>query len=746
MPLQSLSLLSLLVLLLLSCQDSKPKHPYIFVNNKEYPSLQEKSQIWPWSSMKRKADSLFQASQFTGEEDYFELCSVTIPVIASTAGLLYILDPSNSDIYRAKVEDDLAKAWKIVHAVRDTMTNGHGSSVPPSHAAFYTYLVLDIMHDKLNPEIRKKIESHCAFIADRHLPKWNASEYAIKAMKELYHHGKTPEFERLKDLYRNHILSLTSSDGVYTTGPGYAFSRLYMDQRIQKKIFMDVCEYQGYHEFYSDTTFQHLYEWVFGYIHTPFNRSYTFGDTPPRKTFEEWSVAALRVHRFSALAQQHARWFLGPYTETSVKGDLIHYLLYDSLPQAATPPLTRTFANGGAWLIQQPATTDAFAGAIWNIKTTKENHNHRDVNAIHIAAYGEHILRNSGYNEWQGPDPERWQFLHEMSESSNTVSIDSVNHQYSHGGGITSSLSGENLAWASGSSGEALTNGHHQRNFFLIQPQPNTAGYFALIDEVRSQNPERKVNITFHPNSASLPRISSNGKIFTWPVEGCNYSGKPVEVTIATVASAISHQIKTGYLGSVSAYQFPYTEPLTQACGEFEGKYLYSTYPTDDHGITKVITLIFPHPALDPIPRISTHNTTAVIDHGDGIADYILGPTANDMVQWEGRYFQGKWIFFREMEGNLSFWMAEEAVKFQSGEWGFESDKPVTIFMENDQLTIISPGTQIKIRYPGFHEFLQQEGKSLTHTSGDGWMKVYAEKGKNLFRIVPVIPDNAARK
>ncbi|UCE08126.1 MAG: heparinase II/III family protein, partial [bacterium] len=619
-------------------------HPHIIVKESDYPNLRTRSEKLPWSAMKSKAINDAKNFNYDSGASYSSKCTRAHD-IASACALAYILDPNSRSIYIEKVETQLAQAIDYIRTEKGNKTD-HSYNVAPAHAAFMVYLVLDVMYNDLSTSKRQEMENDCDYIAANHTHSWNSSEYSIKGMMELYHNGKTTLFESIKDDYLEHVLSLTSDDGVYTTGPGYVKSRIFMDDRLQKKIFMDICEYQGYNEFYNNHKLKNLYEWILGYSVTPFNRTYTFGDSPPTKDLDHWAVSALRVNRFSEKAQRYASWQLGPLTDNMIKGRLLHYILCDSMPKPALRPVSRIFKNGGVWLLEDSDSDRALAGAMWNINTTESSHNHFDVNAIHIAAYGEHVLRNSGYDGYGKPNPATWEWIRRTAESSNTVLIDGRNHMTWRAGGITEGLIGGDLEYASGSSGYTLPIAQHQRNFIFVKPQTGiNHGYFVIIDEVKTAfnwATNSQVNVVWHPNSSLDPVILEDKKQYRWNIEGCNYSGHNVGVTIFLGSIPESVEIKTGYLGSYSE------------CSRFQGKYLYSTHKTNGQGKASVMSVIFPHDDSHPVADIERIDTSGVkIDHGNMIVDHILSTTDTSIIRHNEIILKGHAVLFRQHDWNI---------------------------------------------------------------------------------------------
>ncbi len=407
--------------------------------------------------------------------------------LGSACALARILDPSAAATYAAIVAAEVKPALRDLRVWKEKpgSPDEHETNVTASHAAFMAYLVLDILYTDLDPAVRREMEDDCDYIAGHHRASWWESKYAIEGIRELYHHGASEEFRRTKDLYREYLLNTTSEDGVYSTGPGYAHSRLYMEERVQKKMFMDVCEYQGFHEFYSDPKLQRLHEWLFGYSMAPFNRTYTFGDSPPTKFLAEYSSAALRAGRFSPAAREYAFWYTGPPGENTWKGGLLQYLSCESGTFDTRRPPSRIFRNGGAWLLENENPSESLAGVLWNINTVNESHSHFDANSINIAGYGEFILRNSGYDGWKEPDSLTWEWIHRTAESSNTLTVEGrpcgLQRRRHHRG-----ILGHGVEYAAAHQDRRLTGAVHEGVSCSSGPERGAAGYFLLIDDVKT--------------------------------------------------------------------------------------------------------------------------------------------------------------------------------------------------------------------------------------------------------------------
>jgi len=704
-------------------------HPHMIVKTSEYAALQERAQRWPWSAMKAKALADAKGLAYRSADDFVDKCR-RVHDIAGACALAYILDPEGRALYVRAVESQLAAALNDIRAEKGTK-NEHTYNVPPAHAVFMTYLMLDIMYDDLSAVLRQAMEADCDFIALNHAHSWLESEYSIKAMAELYRNGCSLKFVDFKNRYYDYILSMTTEDGIYSTGPGYGNSLLFMDDLMQKKIFMDICAYQGYTEFYRHPKLQHLYEWLFGYSVTPFNRTYTFGDTPPDKDLDHWSVAALRASRFSSLAGRLARYRLGPLTDQWIQGRLLHYLLCDSVVQAGQRPSSRVFRNGGAWLVQDTDSTSALAAALWNINTEESSHTHLDVNSLHIAAYNAHILRNSGYDGYGEPDEATWAWIAKTAESSNTVLWEGRNHATWKGGGISESLIGEEWEYVKSSSGSALALAQHFRHLIFLKPRSGCAhGYFVITDEVKPIFPwgnSGMVNVAWHPNSSSEPQRLQ--EVYRWPVQGCQYGGTNVGVDLLPVNPPDNSEIRTGYLASY------------ETCNRFHGRYLYNAYGLSD-GRANIATIIFPFDrkhASAMMTRFSVDGAGAAsIDHGQGVVDYVVAPAGTGIVNTEQVALNGRTALWREINTRLDSYFINNGTMFLQNRTGagFHAEKSVTLFMRQDNGQILSPGTSITF----FAENLvtvRVDGKPVpAGATGEDWMQVQVDSGAHRVQLL----------
>ena len=708
-----------------------PHRPFMLVSPSDYDSLRTRATRWPWSVMKARAIDSAEKSSRVGLPGLHRKTVLTHD-LGSACALAFVLDPDHNRSYLERVEHDVRGLIHEIRVAKETSSEpaGHEANVGPSHAAFMIYLLMDIMYHDLDSSARKAMENDCDFIASHHQNSWLESKYAIEGMMELYHHGATDEFRKRMDTYKNYLLSVTSPDGIYSTGPGYAYSRLYMKDRAQKKMFMDVCEYQGFDEFYKDPRFQHLYEWLFGYSVTPFNRTYTFGDSPPTKTLNEFSAAVLRAGRFSPLAAGYAAWYLGKLTDASLDGGLLQYLMLDGPQVQARPPVSRVFPNGGAWLLQREYGTESLAGVLWNVATTNESHGHLDVNSMNIVGFGEQILRNSGYDDWKEPDSAGWEWIHHDARSSNTLTIEGLNHAQGKGGGISEGVVGSNVEYACGESGQALANGSHSRSLVFIQPRGGLPGYFIVFDEAQSRGGQADVNMYFHPNSQVAPQIVEQDRDYLFRIKSC-FTSNAILVRLVFPNTVKSISVRDGYFGS------------NEECNRFPGKYLDVRSVTDTSGESRWATLILPSLTTRPFPHVERLSTEGgewmTLPLDSHVSDHVAVPDGDAAVVCNGIETHAAFAYWREVDHSADTYFVKKGTKWihrTSEMCGFESACEVSVIMSGGVGEIVSPGSSVTFYQAGLRQILLDGSPVTPLKQGKGSLSMIVPAGNHHIALI----------
>ena len=481
--------------------------------------------------------------------------SLALREIIDAATLLYILDPAGRQRHLATLNwafdrlPDLGNGRVPDPSVWD-------ANVPVANALFSAILALDVAYYDLEPARRREVEEILGrLVRENREESWINSSYALRGLWALFT-GDRRAFERYKQLYIDAFYEALTEDSVFNAGPGYALARFVNPDREQKHLFMDVLEFTGEGGFYGDPRIGRFYEWLLAHAMAPDGRSYTFGDTSPVASLLDGPAGAAlyRAHRFSEAAGAYAAWWA---QQMRRPGSFVAYVLADRAPEPVRPEVSLIAADGGAWFVHTGESgarvgspggqasspggsgggrQEWIAGALWNPRSSG-GHAHKDVNAVHLAAYGEHLVVNSGYRGWgQGGLGFSWTYVHDEAISSNTAPIDGADHRLKHGAGIQEGFVAERFMYARGDSGSALPNGVHIRDFIFVLPAhdgrhagaPESAagvgppgdaggaeappggasgeagigGYWILIDRIRPVVAGASMSVALHPYSA----------------------------------------------------------------------------------------------------------------------------------------------------------------------------------------------------------------------------------------------------
>ncbi|MGP8324119.1 MAG: hypothetical protein ACT6FG_09050, partial [Methanosarcinaceae archaeon] len=543
------------------------EHPFLIVKKSQYAELQARASSSPWNSMKADAISeINNASYDTSREYKMRGYEMSKPLNAGC--LAYILDPGNRTSYKNKMLD-LISYWDDLWEGRG---DNYGWTCPATAALWETVMALDIMYDDLTAserdfiigKIERTVEHYYSFSFSPAY-KWGACGiWAVfkddrGLIDEAKSNWKTAFFERL------------SGDGVFADGGTYAGDS--ENDRPAKMSLYHVLEFTGEDTtYYSDHRLAGYFEWFFGASITPFKKHVIFSDAILQR-FKTPDVAPVYfAKRISEKAARYAAWNAQGVTPDT---DLYCYLLAEDLLPPEKPK-SGIWPDGCAAFWEDNSSSRSLMGVLWNLDNTPPTsvHMHKEVNAIHIAGYGEQLIRNGG---WCCNEPPN--FYNDASAAS-VVLIDNINHTSKHGDGITEGFTTSKFDYASGSSGSALPNGHHQRSFILVHPQDGCNGYWVLIDEVSANSSSSQANIYLHRNAYQATTISDRKEYWAKGAED-NYSGHAVYTTV--------------FYGTPPASVSEGSSPNSSKYPHGDRKYLKANYDTDSIGKRNIVTVIFPH-------------------------------------------------------------------------------------------------------------------------------------------------------
>lgn len=684
-------------------------HPFLIVQDTEYETLQARAGIQPWADM--KTDAATYSALTVDPEDIIQNQCVRVGTIASASALSYILDPPNRATY----------VTRIVNMVNyfDTNITPYLSStsweyaVPESGAFFNLVLAVDIVNFELSASGQlTDIENKLAMVYNwynTNTISWLNAKYGACGLWGLYK-NYSEIIDYYKTQYKTQLLSEMTNYGVSNDGPMYAAGRYAPNpvERDAKAYFMDVLEYTGTdNTYYNNTILQSFYEWMYGYAQTPVYRHYGIGDYKDSACFGDScsvggtmpvSARTYSAYRFGTQAGKYASWGVsGSSPSLKPQGQLLYYILMGQSMLAAENPKGKIYSNGGAWFLENNNSNYALSSGLWNESADYTGHRHKDTNAIHLTAYGEHLLKNSGYNGWaNGYGNFTWDYISNYAKSSNTVTIDNQNHQYKYGGGITEGFIGPGylLAYASGNSGNALPNGSHVRNEVFVAPADGKNGYWILFDEVQGNAGTTQANMALHPNSDATAAVAVAKQEYKYTVGG-SYPRTISHPVYLTIFYGTAPNVVTEYNGALCAF----TESIT-------GKYLLADYTLSS--LKKhMVTVLYPHDATHAkatMTRISGTSCTGVSIADGLIVDYALESENVTTANYSGVYFKGLSTFYRKNNGSVTHYFVRKGTGYNDGgaiRKGFSSAADVSLEMNGAYGRVISSGCLITLYYPG---------------------------------------------
>jgi len=386
-------------------------------------------------------------------------------------------------------------------------------------------------------------------------------------------------------------------------------------------------------------------------------------------------------------------------------------------------------------LMRRKADTETLAGALWT-HTRPGGHAHPDTNAIHCCAYGEHVLRNAGYNGWgNGVEEFGWEYIHDRAVANNVVLLDydlddptgppDDGHVSKRGGGVAEGFVDDPgpVAYASGDSGRAVAGGTHLRNFLSVPAADGVGGYWLLLDEVTGT--EGTIHTALHPNAAQAPTADRSEEVYTVPVGGpYPRSGTDVRLTVAYGTEPDGVTVHRGALADWEE--------------SFVGRYLYASYPAPADGLAGIVTALFPHD--DDHPRAEFERIPG--DDRDGIA-VRQGPVTDRAVELSGKSgatvgdvtTTARAAVVRERDGNLAFAFLRRATRVEAGDTTVRASGPVSLALRGTTGNVgARTDTAVRFDRPDL-EAVELNG-TRTPADGSGPVEVTVPQGGHTLRLL----------
>lgn len=729
-------------------------HPFLLIDASAFQSWPTKSTQEPWAGM--LADAINDSTSFRytyaeAGQTWEHLTAPGVPVVTTaeqmrsaslvnatvTASALvgYLANPANRSTHLDVLERMLRHFGQYVgpylgrgSTLQPGTVGGWETHVTPSSCFVDMVMVLDIAQADLQQ--RGTLAAHEATVrsaadwlwssaaADSFV--WASGLHGARLTWSLY----AQEYDRAAQAINDYVAYQEGSvepDGVFLGGPYYANERYVPPQakRDSKLHAMDMLQHLGLVDFYGDSRWKNFYEWVFGYSFSPIVRQapddgtwtkdyYTFGDTPIagrtwNQTYENdingASADIYKAHRFGAAAFADAGDTVG--NPATPMGRFWHFVYYDRpFPGSRVIP-SRVFPSGHA-VLREPVdapheSSQALSASM--VCPTRHNtvggHMRFDVNSIHLTAYGEHIVRGSGYPGYTPMvnNPSYW--LH--NRSHNTVMVNRVQHSGKSGTGFVPSdstipetiLAGA-VEYVSAGSGPALPNATHNRSLVQVATQNGIGGYWLVLDEIDSAPTNSSVQISHHPSSTTTAEQAA-GMLFTARMDyrtALPQSQVDLDLLLATPPTTTS--IQNGYFGRIN--QTPE-----------QVQYLEAEYPATN-GRCQVATVLYPRNSTVAAPafsRISEPGMTGgILHHTQGsVTDYAWTSDDDQPHIIGGITCRGIGGIHRLAGDELLFLLSRQVTEFSTAgtarqrakpRYSLRSHHPITVLLQRNELRLIA--------------------------------------------------------
>lgn len=669
--------------------------------------------------------------------------------------LAIILNPADQNTYIKNICTAIEIDINDMH-----IGTGADSSSVPSHELFHALLALDVIRYDLDPGVLAHLESILEEkIFKLVLEKWEPHGWAMRMLWYKYRNDME-NFAVAKKEFDRGMEEHYLPDGVSPAGSGYCIQRFNSIQRSAKNTTLDLMEYMGYNEYYSNPGLIGLHEFMFGYANAPFGRSVFYGDT--RGGQKAWdtegdviiSPSIVKAARFSEKAHQYAMWVLregAGLNSATLKGYLASYMVMAG-PASKNDPLqfnmdeallapSRIFHNYAA-LIEKAPSKDALYLSVQTLSDKDEYHTHYEANAIAMAGYGEILLRNAGYD---GPEKSvsaggvttPFDFIHAHAESANVLMIGGENHSSKLASGTVEGLVGEPIEYVRASNKHSIK-GAHFRDLLFVQPADQVNGYYVVMDHVTTDEAGETVNVVWHPNTATLN--TRHDKM--------EYHSK-IRVEKGDKGPRLFSQNKpelTTFLGTPPLDVEKRVMVNQSSRGHYAAEYMVATYSTANKKAA-ILTVLFPGDRTHSIGEISR------IESGPYAGCRIVQGKVHDVALvsdglsqgvHRAETFQGEDIIYRKSSGKITSWLVK-GTSFSDGQkvpLGFKAEASIALYMNvaddanGARGKVTSPGTLVTFYYPRISAVHLKGSEAALIESGRNWATVSIPEGAYALEIL----------
>jgi hypothetical protein len=670
--------------------------------------------------------------------------------VLGASALAYILDGKNKNQYITAIKKELDHRITNIR-----IGKGAGTSSVPSHLLFHALIALDVIADDISPAERKRYERMLKTkIFSLYTKKWRPHAIAMRMMWYKYSGDMTAfNAEKIQYDFESEDANFLK-DGVCKSQNGYCMERFNSKERAAKNQVFDLLEYMGYNDYYSWPALQKSYEYIYGLANAPFGRAIFYGDSRGSQTAwdvkgqEILSPTSVRASRFSINAYKWSMWALkegAGLTNPVLKGYLASYIIMAGSAEKNSPiefdindaelAPSKVLTNY-ALLVGNNQSRNALYASIMSLDGVDDYHTHNEANALAMGGYGEHILRNAGYD---GPGKAvsaegittSYQFLARNAESANTLMIGGKNHSERHGNGMLESIVGTDIEYVRALNNRAIA-GVHNRDLLFMQAADGVNGYYLVMDHVTTDVANQNINVMWHPNTEKTKTIESNKEYYAQikvkkgaagPVLFSWDKGQRVDAKIfmATPPNKVDKK-----------------EMVNQSRGHhYRAEYLYTTYPTNNSR-ADILTVLFPGDQehdIGNMKRLKFEGFTGSTITQGKVVDTALISDGLHSASKEDVSFLAEDVVYRHISGKLTAYFVK-GKSFRDGDIGFASPKNVAVYLKGNEGKVISPGTHLTLYAPTI-EAVKLNDRVVSHiNAGENWLTISIPKGSHTIELI----------
>lgn len=672
-----------LLLLIASGVFAAKTHPFLIVDENQYPQLRAKAAQQPFSDIKTIAQKAWNRQFNDGHWS-------AMANMMWYNSLLYILDENETN--KAKYREKILTTIDRWDAAYDRLGTSHANTVYPAGAFFNCIIAMDIIYNDLSAEqiqqAEKQLDRIHAWYLDGKLANGRSIGWQLARLGPVavyYQYKQDPDnAKKWSDEYKKYLtVKYMRKDGSWAQSPGYAHARM-AGGRLAKSSPVDVLQHVGYYDFYSDRQMIEFMDWMNSFSLTPAGAYPRFGETGLTEAREGGSLFFI-MSQYSDRAGANAAWHLRNRKGPNLKmpNNLFHYILMPTERPKAVMPTSLLAENSGAALWGRTGDSEALQGILYCLKSDEGGpdyygHSCEDVCSIGIHGYGEYLITNSGTEYKPGypgkaPDGGRW--FEARRQNVVLIGKDTTRHKIKgHGGGLVDGLTGGSVEFGVTDSGQSLGNGNHKRALFFIHEQKDQFnGYFAIMDEVRPDDPKEPIRVLILPNST--------------------YGTTQTVTPRQEYAAAINGYTTKTHDGTEKINIFYATPPITVRQGMthkasfgncIKGDRLEGIYRAGSNGTARALTILFPEDGTHQkaaMKRIKGKGFTgAAIEHDQGLVDWIIESNGKDQCIFEDITFQARTLFYRKTN-KMQTYAVYHGTSFMdtTHTTGFASNVPISI-------------------------------------------------------------------